>query len=151
MLGRPRESARLAQAGLELMRHFGIDSTLLVSNEIEALIAIGEWDEAERLSAVALRRIASSFPYVVLMVRAGLESGRGEFDAARTHLEAASRMLPEERLHGLYDATSQTSPSGSVAGRTPTRPSTRVLLSQGGRRRGRSSELCAWACARRRS
>ena len=55
MLGRPRESARLAQAGLEAMRRYGIDSALLVSNQIEALLAIGDWDEAERLSAAALR------------------------------------------------------------------------------------------------
>ena len=47
MLGRPRESARLAQTALDVMRRYGIDSTGLVSNRIEALVAIGEWDEAD--------------------------------------------------------------------------------------------------------
>jgi DNA-binding CsgD family transcriptional regulator/tetratricopeptide (TPR) repeat protein len=103
MLGRLRESVRLGQSGLEAMRRYGIESALLVSNQVEALLAIGDWDEAERLSAAALRRITSSFPYVLLIFRADVEIGRGEFDAARAHLEAASATLREDRLLGLYD------------------------------------------------
>ena len=103
MLGRPRESARLARSGLEAMRRYGIESALLVSNQIEALLAIGDWDEADRLSAAALRRITASFPYWLLILRADVEIGRGEFDAARAHLEAASTTLREDRVLGLYD------------------------------------------------
>jgi DNA-binding CsgD family transcriptional regulator len=103
MLGRPRESARLAQSGLEAMRRHGIESALLVSNQIEALLAVGDWDEAQRLSAAALRRITSSFAYWLLVLRADVEIGRGEFDAARAHLEAASASLREDRVLGLYD------------------------------------------------
>ena len=62
----PRVGASGA-AGLEAMRRYGIDSALLVSNQIEALLAIGDWDEAERLSAAALRGITSSYPYVLLI------------------------------------------------------------------------------------
>ena len=51
MLGRLSESARLGQAGLKVMRRYGINNTLLVANQIEALLAIGDWDEADRLSA----------------------------------------------------------------------------------------------------
>ena len=69
-LGRLRESARLGQAGLEVIHRYGIYSALLVSNQIEALLAIGDWDEADRLSAAALRGITSSFPYVLLTIRA---------------------------------------------------------------------------------
>jgi DNA-binding CsgD family transcriptional regulator/tetratricopeptide (TPR) repeat protein len=104
MLGQFRESARVGQAGLEVMGRYGIDRTLLVTNRIEALLAIGDWDEAERLSAAALRGITSSFRYVLLIVRADVEIGRGEFDAARAHLEAARATLREDRLVGLYDA-----------------------------------------------
>ena len=104
MLGRLRESARLGQEGLEVMRRYGIDSPLLVSNQIEALLAIGDWDEADRLSAAALRGITSSFPYWLLIIRADVEIGRGEFDDARAHLEAASATLREDRVLGLYDA-----------------------------------------------
>ena len=103
MLGRPRESARLARSGLEAMRRYGIESALLASNQIEALLAIGDWDEADRLSAAALRRITASFPYWLLILRADVEIGRGEFDAARAHLEAASTTLREDRVLGLYD------------------------------------------------
>ena len=103
MLGRLRESVRLGQEGLEVMRRYGIDSPLLVANQIEALVAIGDWDEADRLSAAALRGITSSFPYWLLTVRAGVEIGRGELDDARAHLEAASATLREDHVLGLYD------------------------------------------------
>jgi DNA-binding CsgD family transcriptional regulator/tetratricopeptide (TPR) repeat protein len=102
-LGRPRESARLGREGLEAIRRYGIKSTLLVSNQVEALLATGDWDEAERLSAAALRGIASSLRSSLLTVRAEVEIGRGEFDAARVHLEAASADLFEYRMLGLYD------------------------------------------------
>ena len=104
MLGRLRESVRVGRAGLEVMRRYGISNTLLVSNQIEALLAIGDWDEADRLSAAALRGITSSFPYTLLIFRADLKTGRGEFDAARAHLEAATATLPEDHMLGLYDA-----------------------------------------------
>jgi DNA-binding CsgD family transcriptional regulator/tetratricopeptide (TPR) repeat protein len=103
MLGRSRESARLAQSGLQAMRRYGIESALLVSNRIEALLATGDWDEAERLSATALRRLTSSFPHWLLILRADVELGRGDFDAARAHLEAASATLRDDRVLSLYD------------------------------------------------
>src|SRR6478672_1693521 len=90
MLGRARESAQVAEAGLAAIRPYGIESNLLVSNQIEALLTLGDWDEAEKLSAAALRRITSSLPYWLLTLRAEVEVGRGDFDAARAHLEAAS-------------------------------------------------------------
>ena len=88
MLGRPRESARLAEAALEELREYGIDETTLVSNWIEALIASGEWDEAERISSAALRPMTANYPHHLLFVRADLEAGRGDFSEARAHLAA---------------------------------------------------------------
>ena len=104
MLGRLRESARVGQEGLEAMRRYGIDSPLLAANQIETLVGIGDWDEADRLSAAALRGITSNFPYWLLTIRAGVEIGRGELDAARAHLEAARATLREDRVLGLYDS-----------------------------------------------
>jgi DNA-binding CsgD family transcriptional regulator len=104
MLGRSRESVRLGQEGLEVMRRYGIDSPLLVANRIEALLAIGDWDEAERLSAAALRGITSSFRSWLLTIRADVEIGRGELDAARAHLEAARAALREDHELVLYDS-----------------------------------------------
>src|SRR6478752_5035623 len=67
------------------------------------MVAIGDWDAADRLSAAALRGITSSYPYWLLTMRGGLEIGRGEFDAARAHLEAAGATLREDHVLGLYD------------------------------------------------
>ena len=85
------------------MRRYGIDSTVLVANRIEALLAIGEWDEAATASAAALRPITANFPYMLFMLRADLELGRGDFDAARDHLDAALASLREDRGQGIYD------------------------------------------------
>ena len=104
MLGRPRESAGLAETGLAAIRGYGVDNTVLVANQIEALLAIGDWDEADRVSAVALRAITASYPYMLFIIRADVEIGRGDFDAARAHLEAASATLRKDRGLGLYDA-----------------------------------------------
>jgi DNA-binding CsgD family transcriptional regulator len=103
-LGRLRESARVGQAGLEVIHRHGIYSALLLTNQIETLLAMGDWDEAERLSAAALRGTTSSFRYWLLTIRAEVEIGHGELDAARAHLEAASATLREDRVFGLYDA-----------------------------------------------
>jgi DNA-binding CsgD family transcriptional regulator/tetratricopeptide (TPR) repeat protein len=103
MLGRPVESARLGRAGLAALRRNGIESGVLVANTIEALLAIGEWTEAERLCTEALRSISSSFRYMLYMLRADLAVGRGEVEPAREHLEAAIGTLREDRGQGVYD------------------------------------------------
>ncbi len=103
MLGRPRESARLGEAGLEVIDRYRIDSTVLVCNYIEALVAIGEWDMADRVSAAALRAITANYPYMLLMNRADVEIGRGRFDEARAHLDDARVTLREDRGLGIYD------------------------------------------------
>jgi len=103
MLGQPRESAQLGRAGLEVTRRYGIHSPLIVSNLIEALVATGDWDEAEKLSAAALRGMTSSFPDSLFIARALVDIGRGDLDAARAHLDAANTTLREDRGLGLYD------------------------------------------------
>jgi DNA-binding CsgD family transcriptional regulator len=103
MLGRPRESARLGKAGLDAIRPYAIDSTVLTSNYIEALTAAGDWKEAERASAASMRSITANFPYMLLMVRADVEVGLGYFDDARAHLDAARVTLREDRGLGVYD------------------------------------------------
>ena len=76
---------------------------MLIANIIEALIASGEWDEAERLSVAAVRSITANYPYMVLMTRADLELGRGDFASAKAHLDAAVLSLREDRGLGVYD------------------------------------------------
>jgi len=104
MLGRPGESARVAAEGLAAVRGYGADTTVLVANQVEALLAVGDWDGAERASVAALRTLGASYPYMALIIRADVEIGRGQFDAGRAHLEAARATLREDRGLGLYDA-----------------------------------------------
>ena len=145
MLGRPRESARLGQAGLEVIRRYGIYSALLVSNQIEALFAIGDWDEAERLSAAALRGITSNFPYSLLIIRAEVEIGRGEFDAARAHLEAASATLRQDRaVRPLRRLPRRARPVGAPLDRRGhSRPATAWPRRASAKPRRSASGLCA--------
>ena len=103
MLGRPGESARVGEAGLAAVRRYGADATVLVANQVEALLAVGDWDEAERASVTALRTLSASYPYMALIIRADVEIGRGHFDAARAHLDAARATLREDRGLGVYD------------------------------------------------
>ncbi len=53
--------------------------------------------------AVDLTR-GASYPYMLLIIRADVEIGRGDFDTARAHLEGASATLRKDRGLGLYDA-----------------------------------------------
>jgi tetratricopeptide (TPR) repeat protein len=104
MLGRPRESACLAAEGAEVIRRYGVEHGPLLANHVEALVATGEWDDADRASAAALRANTANWPHNALFVRAELEVGRGDFDSARAHLEAALASVREdERGSRAYD------------------------------------------------
>jgi DNA-binding CsgD family transcriptional regulator len=97
MLGRPRQAAVLGREGTEVLRRYGIHSALVVANRIEALLESGDWQEADAVSAGALRQLVASFQYVPLLLRAELELGRGHFDDASAHMQAA-RPLVHDRL-----------------------------------------------------
>jgi pimeloyl-ACP methyl ester carboxylesterase/tetratricopeptide (TPR) repeat protein len=103
--GRPRESLRAASEALDLARRHGAEHTTLVANQIEALLAIGEWDEADRASAAALRAVTPTWSHVRHLERAALEIGRGDFDDARSHLETARARVAPALAHGAesYD------------------------------------------------
>jgi DNA-binding CsgD family transcriptional regulator/tetratricopeptide (TPR) repeat protein len=104
MLGRPRESARVGETGLEVTSRYGTEHTVLAANWIEALLAIGDWDDADRASTDALRAITANYPHMPLMLRADLELGRGDFAGARVHLEAARPTVRHEPGLAYYQA-----------------------------------------------
>jgi DNA-binding CsgD family transcriptional regulator/tetratricopeptide (TPR) repeat protein len=145
MLGRPREAARLAEQGLDSLRPYGIDATVLVANWIEALLAIGEWENADSASAAALRSITANFPYMLLMLRADLEIGRGEFGGARAYLEAALGTLREDRGQGIYDVFGAELALWERRW-TDAEQAVRDALARAGSRR--SAQLRVWFCAK---
>jgi DNA-binding CsgD family transcriptional regulator/tetratricopeptide (TPR) repeat protein len=105
MLGRPSESARVAATALEALHRYGLDQTTLVANRVEALVAIGEWDEADRISLAALSTMTDTLPHQPHLMRASLEVGRGDFEQARAHLEAAAPTVhidPEVATYNGY-------------------------------------------------
>ena len=104
MLGRPRESIRVAAAAVSVVRAYGVAHGTIVYNQVEALIATGEWDEADRLGAAALRPSTANWPHFRRLNRAALAVGRGDFDDARVHLEAAyATVRGDERASPVYD------------------------------------------------
>ena len=104
MLGRPRESIRVAAAAVSVVRAYGVAHGTIISNQVEALIATGDWDEADRLGAAALRPSTANWPHFRRLNRAALAVGRGDFDDARVHLEAAyATVRGDERASPAYD------------------------------------------------
>jgi ATP/maltotriose-dependent transcriptional regulator MalT len=86
-LGGIREARRLG-----LARSFGPD---LGCNATEALVALGRWDEAERVSREALELTPTGSAWVNLpLARAALELGRGDHGAAGARLQGVRRLLP---------------------------------------------------------
>jgi tetratricopeptide (TPR) repeat protein len=63
MRGRPRESARRAASGVDVLRRYRADQSTLVAGRIEALVAAGEWDEADSVSRAALRVSTDNWPH----------------------------------------------------------------------------------------
>jgi DNA-binding CsgD family transcriptional regulator/tetratricopeptide (TPR) repeat protein len=103
MLGRHRESAELARTGLAVTHEYGFRSSLLAANLAEALLIAGDWAEADCVTAAEMRTMTGSFPYALFMLRACLEAGRGQFEAARRHYEAARTTLPADHDFGIFE------------------------------------------------
>src|SRR5262249_32647039 len=102
LLARPRESARVAAAGAEAVRRNGMENGTIVTNGVEALVAAGEWAEADRVSAAGLRSTPANRPHQRPTWRAALEIGRGDFHDARMHLEAALATVREDARDSLW-------------------------------------------------
>ena len=102
------------------MHRYGIESVLLVVNQIEALVAIGEWDEAERLSAAALRG-----DHLELPARAHVHTRRGRDRPRRIRRRPGAprrrgrRPVASTSCSACTTPASPSSRSGSAAGRTP--------------------------------
>ncbi|MBB4961023.1 helix-turn-helix transcriptional regulator [Micromonospora polyrhachis] len=117
-LGRYAESAKAAERGVDCARQVGISRStgaFLFSNQAEALVALGRWDEAEELCAQAARLDPpGALGLHWLQVRARLWLARGNPGAddlvaralaflGRRYLDVIKRlMLHELRIEAAY-------------------------------------------------
>ena len=138
MLGRPRESARLAAEGVDGHPALRRSSTARSSPTMsKPWSRPASGTDADRVSAAALRANTANWPHLALIKRAELEAGRGDFDAARAHLETALATVREDKRASLCLRPR----------RRRARPLGRPL---DGRRRGRARRAGAGARPRRR-
>jgi DNA-binding CsgD family transcriptional regulator/tetratricopeptide (TPR) repeat protein len=96
--GRLNEAAAVALGGLAEARRLGLAHSyeaVLAGNATEALLTLGRWDQAERVSREGLETATSDPASVHLsLARAALELGLGDLDRAAARLQAAQRLLP---------------------------------------------------------
>jgi DNA-binding CsgD family transcriptional regulator/tetratricopeptide (TPR) repeat protein len=95
--GRLDEAAVVALDGIQQGRRLGLARfyPFLAGNATEALVALGRWDQAERVSRQGLEVAASDATLVLLLPsRATLELGRGDLDAAEARLRTMRHLLP---------------------------------------------------------
>jgi DNA-binding CsgD family transcriptional regulator/tetratricopeptide (TPR) repeat protein len=96
--GRLEEAATVALDGIQQAHRLGLARAygpLLACNATEALVALGRWDQAEQVSREVLETAPSDVGRAYLpLVRAALELGRGDLDAAQARLQAVQRLLP---------------------------------------------------------
>ena len=168
MLGRARESARVAADALDVLERFGIDVTGLVTNQIEALVATGEWDEAEtdqrrrrprrhdELATPAARppRRARSRPRRLRRRAGAPRSGQAaNGGSARARWRVVRRRRDGARPVGApLDGRRQGRAQRPVAGARPRcRPDPRTALRTGTARTGRARSACARPAGLRRA
>jgi DNA-binding CsgD family transcriptional regulator len=101
-VGRSEASLEAATDGYALTERLGVARTygaILLGHAAKAQLALGQWDEADALTASGLRRGAVDVGAVWLMInRARVLTARGQFDEAR-RLLARARAI-DERLGG---------------------------------------------------
>ena len=97
LLGRHQEAVRAAGEGLELATQTGLSRTLgtyLIGNQAEPLVRLGEWAEADEMTARALRVLPEGvFAATLRQLRAELCTLRGRYDDAAAELRDARRAI----------------------------------------------------------
>jgi DNA-binding CsgD family transcriptional regulator/tetratricopeptide (TPR) repeat protein len=92
-VGRLDHAARVAREGIALARRLGVErgvGNVLACNAAEGLLELGDWAGAEETLATALRSGGLFWFEGCHARQAHVAIGRGEFDAARRHLDGAS-------------------------------------------------------------
>jgi DNA-binding CsgD family transcriptional regulator/tetratricopeptide (TPR) repeat protein len=123
-VGRSEASLEAALAGYALTERLGVARTygaILLGHAAKAQLALGHWDEVDRLTASGLRRGAVDAGAAWLMInRARVLIGRGQFEEAG-RLLASARSI-DERLGGTDYRTALLATAAELAtwtGRLP--------------------------------
>jgi DNA-binding CsgD family transcriptional regulator len=93
-VGRLEEAAAVGLEGAAAIRRLGLGRfyiALLVGNAARALLRLGRWEEADRQNRDALQGCPDLGIANLLVLRAELETARGNFDAATEALRVAQR------------------------------------------------------------
>jgi ATP/maltotriose-dependent transcriptional regulator MalT len=98
-LGRSRDSADVAERGMELAARVGLTRSvygvLVAINLAEAQFHTGRWDDGHHVLTRAVDTgLASPFASVILDHRARIDALAGRYDDARADLVTAHRLLP---------------------------------------------------------
>jgi DNA-binding CsgD family transcriptional regulator/tetratricopeptide (TPR) repeat protein len=94
--GRNREALDIFRRGFAAARQLGLERAMgsfLAAALAMTLFELGDWEECSRVAAEALDRGGSSL-FRLHEIKGRLEVGRGNFPAAREHLELAVRLSP---------------------------------------------------------
>jgi DNA-binding CsgD family transcriptional regulator/tetratricopeptide (TPR) repeat protein len=132
-VGRSEASLEAATAGYATTERLGVArtfGTVLLALAAKAELALGRWDDADRTTAMALRRGAFDAPAVLLqVVRARLLVGRGEFAEAANLLERAR--AGDTRLGGTDYRTALLAAEAELAAWTGSLPDALRLAEEG--------------------
>ena len=96
--GQPEEAVEASREGVDFARHLGVEATWGSTLELQTArgrIQLGDWVDADRITLQLLRKAPRGVSAArVHVLRARLEIGRGAFDAAALHLDAARLQAP---------------------------------------------------------
>lgn len=105
-LGRFAEAAQSARDGVKIAHDIGLArslGTMLTGNTAEPLIALGEWDEAERLVGRALELEPPDRHYwALLTLEASLHLRRGQLAEAETALTEVTKRIARRKPGPQY-------------------------------------------------
>ena len=97
LLGQHQEAAQTAADGAALAEQSGLArsyGSFLIGNQAEPLLRMGQWAEADRLTAGALAGLPEGvFAATLRLLRAELAAMRGHYDESSRELAAARRAL----------------------------------------------------------
>jgi DNA-binding CsgD family transcriptional regulator/transcriptional regulator with XRE-family HTH domain/tetratricopeptide (TPR) repeat protein len=97
LLGRHLEAVQTAREGLELAERMGMARTLgcyLTGNQVEPLLRLGRWAEADPLTARALGwQPEGVFAATLRQLRSELAAMRGDYDEAMRELRETRRLV----------------------------------------------------------